>query len=72
VWRVSENREVQFGVVKQPWRGVENPQNIRPKQVASYCGFGQHVERTEMTKVWEKFLPTIFYNGFSWMCRKSQ
>ena len=77
VLRVSVNREVQCGVLKQPWRGVvasppQNPQNIRPKQVTSYGGFGQHVERTEITKVLEKFLPTIFYNGFSWMCRKSQ
>ena len=31
--------------------GVENPQNIRPKQVASYGGFGQQVKRTEITKV---------------------
>ena len=60
---------VQFGVVKQPWRGVENPQHIHPKQVASYGGFGQQVKRTEIIKVWEKFLPTIFYNGCSGMCR---
>jgi len=72
VLRVSENREVQFGVVKHPWRGVENPQNIHLKQVSSYGGFGQQVKRTEITKVREKFLPTIFYNGFSGMCRKRQ
>ena len=53
VLHVSENREVQFGVVKQPWGDVENPQNICPKQVTSYGGFGQHVERTEITKVRE-------------------
>jgi len=52
--------------------GCLKPEKIRPKQVASYGGFGQHIERAEINKFREKFLPTIFYNGFSGMCRKCQ
>ena len=67
-----QNREVQFRMVKQPRWGVENPKDICLKKIASYGRFGQHIEGTEIRRVGETFLPTIFYNGFSGMRRKRQ
>ena len=70
VLRLSENREVWGG--EATMKGRRKPVKHSPEAGRQLWWFGQHVERTEITKVREKFLPTIFYNGFSWMCRKSQ
>jgi len=68
-----QNREVHFRMVNQPGWRIEKPNNICLKQIASYGGFGHHVEGTKIRGVQETVLPTIFYNdGFSGMRRKRQ